>query len=166
MSDALLLAPIRDALAAAAEAETGTAPPAVPLAPPAQGHAGDVASPVAMTLANAARRPPREIAEGIVAALRADPAVAGWLAEAEVAGPGFLNMTLAPGWFAGAARAVVAAGDGYGGGVADPPLDVLLEFVSANPTGPPHVGHARQAAYGDALARILEFAGHTVTREY
>jgi arginyl-tRNA synthetase len=166
VSDAHLLAPIRDALAATAEAVAGTAPPAVPLAPPAQGHEGDVASPVAMTLARAARRPPREIAEGIAAALRADPAAAEWLERVDVAGPGFLNMTLAPGWFARAARAVVAAGDAYGGGVAEAPLDVLLEFVSANPTGPPHVGHARQAAYGDALARILQFAGQRVTREY
>src|SRR5262245_48785162 len=102
-----------------------------------------------MTLARAARRPPAEIAGEIAAALRADRAAAEWLDVVEVAGPGFLNMTLAPGWFAGAARAVVAAGDAYGGAVAEAPLDVLLEFVSANPTGPPHVGHARQAAYGD-----------------
>jgi arginyl-tRNA synthetase len=166
VSDPLLLAPIRDALAAAAEAAAGAAPPAVPLAPPAQGHEGDVASPVAMTLAKAARRPPREIAEAIADGLRADTAASEWLVRAGVAGPGFLNMTLAPGWFAGAARAVVAAGGAYGGAVAEAPRDVLLEFVSANPTGPPHVGHARQAAYGDSLGRILEFAGHAVTREY
>jgi arginyl-tRNA synthetase len=166
VSDAPLLAPIRDALAVAAEAAAGAAPPAVPLAPPAQGHAGDVASPVAMTLAKAARRPPREIAEAIADALRAGSEASAWLAGVEVAGPGFLNLTLAPAWFAGAAAAVVAAGEGYGAGSAAAPEDVLLEFVSANPTGPPHVGHARQAAYGDSLARILEFAGHRVAREY
>ena len=164
MSD--LLAPIRNALAAAAEAVAGAAPPAVPLAPPAQGHAGDLASPVAMTLAKATRRPPREIAAGIAEALRAGGGTDGWLAGIEVAGPGFLNITLAPGWFAAAARAVVAAGQRYGAGSAAAPEDILLEFVSANPTGPPHVGHARHAAYGDSLARILEFAGHRVTREF
>jgi arginyl-tRNA synthetase len=161
-----LLAPIRGALAAAAEAVAGTAPPAVPLAPPGPGGAGDLASPVAMTLAKAARRPPREIAEGIADALRGDGAGA-WLGGVEVAGPGFLNLTLAPEWFARAARDVVAAGAGYGAGsAAAAPEDVLLEFVSVNPTGPLHVGHARQAAYGDSLARILELAGHRVTREY
>jgi arginyl-tRNA synthetase len=159
------LAPIRDALAAAAEAVAGTAPPAVPLARPAQGHAGDLASPVAMTLAKATRRPPREIAEAIAEPLRADPG-ARWLGEVEVAGPGFLNLTLTPEWFAEAAAGVVAAGDRHGAGAAAVPEDVLLEFVSANPTGPPHVGHARQAAYGDAVGRLLEFAGHRVTREY
>jgi arginyl-tRNA synthetase len=166
VSDADPLAPLRGALAAAAEAVAGAAPPAVPLAPPAQGHAGDLASPVAMTLAKGARRAPREIAEDIAAAVRQRPDAGRWLAGVEVAGPGFLNLTLAPAWFAGAARAVLAAGDGYGAGSAAVREDVLLEFVSANPTGPPHVGHARQAAYGDALGRILAFAGHRVTREY
>ncbi len=161
-----LLAPIRDALAAAAEAVAGAAPSAVPLAPPAQGHAGDLASPVAMTLAKATRRPPREIAEGVAEALRTDAGAGRWLGGVEVAGPGFLNLTLAPAWFARAAAGLVAAGEGYGAGSAAAPEDVLLEFVSANPTGPPHVGHARQAAYGDSLARILAFAGHRVTREY
>jgi len=161
-----LLAPIRDALAAAAEAVAGTAPLAVPLAPPAQGHAGDLASPVAMTLAKATRRPPREIAEGVAQALRADAGAGWWLGGVEVAGPGFLNLTLAPEWFARGAGGLVAAGEGYGAGSAAAPEDVLLEFVSANPTGPPHVGHARQAAYGDSLGRILAFAGHRVTREY
>ncbi|HVG99908.1 MAG TPA: arginine--tRNA ligase [Miltoncostaeaceae bacterium] len=166
MSDQTPLAPVRDALAAAAEAVTGTAPPAVPLAPPAQGHEGDLASPVAMTLAKATRRPPREIAEDIAAALAERPGADAWLAGVEVAGPGFLNITLAPRWFAGAARAVVAAGAGYGAGAAAAPQDAMLEFVSANPTGPLHVGHARQAAYGDSLGRIMAFAGHRVTREY
>ena len=161
-----LRAPIRDALAAGAEAVAGAAPPAVPLAPPAQGHAGDLASPVAMALAKAARRPPREIAEAIAAALRGDRGATEWLAGVEVAGPGFLNLTLAPGWFARAARAVVDAGEGYGAGSAAPAEGILLEFVSVNPTGPPHVGHGRQAAYGDALGRLLAFAGHRVAREY
>jgi arginyl-tRNA synthetase len=84
----------------------------------------------------------------------------------EVAGPGFINMTLTPSWFAAAAAGLAAAGESHGGGLAAHPRSILLEFVSANPTGPLHVGHARQAAYGDSLARILAFAGHTVTREY
>ena len=167
MPDAPLLQPIRDALAAAATAVAGAAPPAVPLAPPASPEMGDIASPVAMTLAKAARRPPREIAEAIAAELRGDAAAASaWLARVEVAGPGFLNMSLSPGWFAGAVAAVEAEGDRHGAGQVEAPLDVLLEFVSVNPTGPVHVGHARQAAYGDSLARLLTFAGHTVTREY
>jgi len=166
VTDAPLLAPIRGALAEAAGAVVGSPPPAIPLAPPAQGQAGDLASPVAMTLAKAARRPPREIAEAMAERMRGDGAAGEWLEALEVAGPGFLNMSLTSGWFAEAARAVVAAGASYGSGTAAEPLDVLLEFVSANPTGPPHVGHARQAAYGDALGRILAFAGHRVTREY
>ena len=84
----------------------------------------------------------------------------------EVAGPGFVNMTLSPAWFAFATAAVVRAGDRHGAGTAVTPRSILLEFVSANPTGPPHVGHARQAAYGDSLGRLLAFAGHGVTREY
>ena len=166
MADAPLLAPIRDAVAAAASRAIGSDPPAVPLAAPAQPEMGDVATPVAMAMAKQAKRPPREIAEGIAAVLRDDPPAAGWLQSVEVAGPGFLNMTLAPGWFAAAAGEVARTGFGYGAGGADRPLRILLEFVSANPTGPPHVGHARQAAYGDSLGRILAFAGHVVTREY
>ncbi len=166
MPDAPLLRPIRDALADAAAAVVGSAPPAVPLAPPASPEMGDIASPVAMTMAKAARRPPREIAEAVAAHLRADASAAAWLAGVEVAGPGFLNISLAPGWFAGAVAAVEEAGDRHGAGRVERPLDVLLEFVSVNPTGPVHVGHARQAAYGDSLARLLAFAGHSVTREY
>ena len=144
----------------------GTSPPVIPLAAPASAEMGDLASPVAMALAKAAKRPPREIAEAIAAGLRADPGAAAWLAGVEVAGPGFLNMTLTPSWFADCAARLAAEGGSYGSGTAARPEDVLLEFVSANPTGPLHVGHARQAAYGDSLARILAFAGHTVAREY
>ncbi|MGI9539462.1 MAG: arginine--tRNA ligase, partial [Miltoncostaeaceae bacterium] len=84
----------------------------------------------------------------------------------EVAGPGFLNITLSPSWFVEALRQIERDRRHYGGGFADPPESILLEYVSANPTGPPHVGHARHAAYGDSLARMLSFAGHDVTREY
>ena len=153
-------------MAAAAGAAVGEAPAAVPLAAPASAEMGDLASPVAMTLAKAARRPPREIAEAMAAHLTADAGSAAWLAGAEVAGPGFLNMTLTPSWFAAAATELAAAGGSHGAGLAATPQSILLEFVSANPTGPLHVGHARQAAYGDALGRILSFAGHRVIREY
>src|SRR5205807_1209917 len=84
----------------------------------------------------------------------------------EVAGPGFLNLWLGDEWFRGALRSILDAGDGFGGGSAAVRERVDVEFVSANPTGPMHVGHARNAAYGDALARLLEFAGHDVVREF
>jgi arginyl-tRNA synthetase len=160
--DAALIAPIRETLAAAARDLVGDDAPPVELAAPANPEHGDLATPIAMALARPARRAPREIAESLADALREGGLVEG----AEVAGPGFLNLTLAPAWFADAAAAVVDAGEAYGAGQADPPQDVHLEFISANPTGPLHVGHARHAAYGDALARILAFAGHTVHREF
>src|SRR5690606_4666246 len=78
----------------------------------------------------------------------------------------FLNLFLGDAWFVDALRGVLAAGPGFGGGGAAPALRIDDEFVSANPTGPMHVGHARNAAYGDALARILAFHGHDVTREF
>jgi len=159
------IALLRDALGAAAQDVAGTRP-RVELAPPARPEHGDLASPVAMALARSARRPPRDIAQDLAARVRADPALEGMLADVEVAGPGFLNLRLAPGWFAALLAHVRAGGAAFGSGTADPPQRVLLEFVSANPTGPPHVGHARQAATGDAVGRLLAFAGHAVTREY
>ena len=166
MSDADILGPLRRAVAAAARAASGADVPEVVLEPPARPELGDLASPVAMTLARAARRPPREIAEAIASRLLEDAAAAGRLQGVEVAGPGFLNLRLAPAWFAWAAREVAAAGPSYGAGQADPAERILLEYVSSNPTGPPHVGHARHAAYGDSLGRILAFAGHEVEREF
>ena len=162
MPDAALIAPIRETLAAAARDLVGDAAPPVELAAPANPEHGDLATPLAMALARPARRSPREIAESLAEVLRDGGLVEG----AEVAGPGFLNLTLPPAWFADAAAAVVSAGPDYGAGQADPAQDVHLEFVSSNPTGPLHVGHARHAAYGDSLGRILGFAGHTVHREF
>jgi arginyl-tRNA synthetase len=157
-------APLARALAdeAATLVASGAEPPEVVLAAPAQAEHGDLASPLALALARGARRPPREIAEALADALRDRPDVA----RAEVAGPGFVNLTLTPAWFAGAAAAVAAAGEAYGAGQSPAPESVLLEFVSANPTGPLLVSHGRHAAYGDALGRILAFAGHRVTREF
>ena len=134
----------------------------IELTQPANPEHGDLATPIAMGLAKVARRAPLEIAEDVVAAL----AGVSDVERAEVAGPGYVNITLTPGWFAGAVASILAAGDRFGAGLADPPRRVHLEFVSANPTGPLHVGHARHAAFGDSLGRILAFAGHEVHREF
>ena len=166
VSGPTVLAPIARALGEEAAAAAGAPPPAVPLAPPPASEGGDLASPVAMVSAKRARRPPREIAEQIARSLADRPEAEAWLGGVEVAGPGFLNLTLTPAWFAGAAREIALLGRDHGAGFAEPAESILLEFVSANPTGPAHVGHARQAAYGDALARALTFAGHRVSREY
>ncbi|HMM49746.1 MAG TPA: arginine--tRNA ligase [Miltoncostaeaceae bacterium] len=166
MSDTAILSPIRDALAAAAAAVVGQPAPEVILSPPAKPEMGDLASPLAMTLAKAARRPPREVAEQIATRLRTDAANAAWLADVELAGPGFLNLRLTGDWFAATGAAIAARGRDFGAKCALPRKRILMEYVSANPTGPPHVGHARQAAYGDSLARMLRFGGHSVAREY
>jgi len=155
-------APLARALAEEAASLMGAEPPEVVLASPAQAEHGDLASPLALALARGTRRPPREIAEALAEALRDLPDVA----RAEVAGPGFVNLTLTPAWFAAAAAAIAAAGEDYGSAQSAAPESVLLEFVSANPTGPLLVSHGRHAAYGDALSRILAFAGHRVTREF
>jgi arginyl-tRNA synthetase len=123
---------------------------------------GDFASNVALRLAKAARRNPRELASAIVAALPESPL----LERAEVAGAGFINFRLAPQAYARELASIHARGDEYGEGSLGGSERVLVEFVSANPTGPLHVGHGRQAAYGATLANILTAAGFTVAREY
>jgi arginyl-tRNA synthetase len=160
------ITPLSLALAREASDLAGGADVAPVLGPPANPEFGDLATNVAMTLAKAARRAPREIADDLVHRISTADDLAQYVERAEVAGPGFINLTLSPRWFAEAARSIVTAGDAYGRGQADPRERILIEFVSANPTGPPHVGHARQAAYGDGVARILEYAGHGVTREF
>jgi arginyl-tRNA synthetase len=123
---------------------------------------GDFASNIALRGAKAARRNPRELAHLIVAALPADPGLAG----AEVAGPGFINFRLSPlAFHAELGRMLDQAAD-YGRAARGSGERVLVEFVSANPTGPLHVGHGRQAAFGATLANLLEAAGHSVAREY
>ena len=115
-----------------------------------------------MRLAAGLRRSPREVAEQL-----AEHVELGDLVETvEVAGPGFLNLRVAGAWYASALAELLAAGDRYGAGSAEASERVQVELVSANPTGPIHVGGARNGAYGDAVARLLEFAGHTVEREY
>jgi arginyl-tRNA synthetase len=117
-----------------------------------------------MLLAPALKAPPREVAERLAGALQ--NRLGDRLDRVEVAGPGFLNVFLADAWYVDAAAHVLEAGEEFGAGGVAARERVLIEFVSANPTGPVHVGHARNAAYGDALGRLLTFRGHDVEREY
>jgi arginyl-tRNA synthetase len=135
---------------------------AVAVEPPRDPGHGDMATNAAMVLAKPAGLAPRAIAEALAAALRADARIAA----AEVAGPGFLNLRLALPVWQGLVRAVLTAGPDYGRSGLGTGRRVNVEFVSANPTGPMHVGHVRGAVVGDALARLLSFAGWQVTREY
>jgi arginyl-tRNA synthetase len=131
--------------------------------PKKAGH-GDYATNAALLLAPAAGRPPREVAEQLRRAL--SDSLGDRLERTEVAGPGFLNLFLADAWYADAVDRILAAGEAFGAGVAERPERILVEFVSANPTGPLTAASGRHAAYGDALARLLELAGHAVEREY
>jgi arginyl-tRNA synthetase len=117
-----------------------------------------------MLLARELKAPPREIAERLGAALQ--ERLGERVERVEVAGPGFLNVFLADAWYVAATAHILTAGDDWGGGGADPVERVLVEFVSANPTGPMHVGHARNGAYGDSIARLLAFQGHAIEREF
>jgi arginyl-tRNA synthetase len=126
------------------------------------GH-GDWASNVALTLAKPLGRPPRQIAEELVR--RIDPAAAG-IRSAEVAGPGFINFRLATAYLAEGLARAVREGDAYGRSGAGAGKPVNVEFVSANPTGPLHIGHGRQAALGDAVAELLAWTGWKVQREF
>ena len=131
---------------------------------PPKRELGDYSTNAAMMLAGGLRAAPREIAE------RLRPALAerlGRRAERiEVAGPGFLNLFMSVTWHREATAAMLSAGDGRARDAAGEPERILLEFVSANPTGPVTVASGRGAAYGDSLARVLEFNGHPVVREY
>jgi arginyl-tRNA synthetase len=123
---------------------------------------GDYATNAAMRLAGARKQPPRAIAEELVELAAALPDVD----RAEIAGPGFVNLWLKPGWYRDALAEILAAGQDYGGGSAAVKEKLQVEMVSANPTGPITVAAARNGAYGDSVARLLEFAGHAVEREY
>lgn len=140
----------------------GTDLPPIGLERPAKPEHGDWASNVAMQLAPVARAAPMRIAEAIVAHLDRGDAIA----DASVAAPGFLNLRLDPVWVASQVGPILAAGSTYGRGTVSHPRSINVEFVSANPTGPLHVGNARGAFVGDVLSRVLSAAGHTVTREY
>jgi arginyl-tRNA synthetase len=130
--------------------------------PPRDASHGDMATNAAMVLAKEAKAKPRDLAERIASGLRADPLVAA----VDVAGPGFINLTLKADVWIDALRSVLGEGDRYGRSAIGGDEKVNVEYVSANPTGPMHVGHCRGAVFGDALASLLAFAGYDVTREY
>jgi arginyl-tRNA synthetase len=134
----------------------------VQVEPPREAGHGDIATNVAMVLAKEFRRNPRELAEAIAKRLRADSTIAN----AAVAGPGFINLTLRAEVWAQELRRSVAAGAAYGRSDLGRGVPINVEYVSANPTGPMHIGHGRGAVFGDALANLLEFTGYKVTREY
>ena len=134
----------------------------VSLERPSRPEHGDYATNVALRLAPGNGKPPRELAES----LAQEAAVLPEVERAEVAGPGFVNIFLAPSWYAEALGEILEAGQGYGSGSAETVERVQVEMVSANPTGPLTVGSARNGAYGDAVARLFEFAGDSVEREY
>ena len=135
---------------------------AVTVEPPRDAAHGDMATNAAMVLAKPSRCKPRDIAQRLATLLSADPR----LASVEVAGPGFLNLRLASTLWADVLRAILADPAGYGRATVGAGIKVNVEYVSANPTGPLHVGHTRGAVFGDALASMLDFAGYDVTREY
>ncbi len=164
-----LFADIRVAVlgAVAALQAQGTLPVGLDLAaitvePPREPSHGDMATNAAMVLAKPAGMAPRIIADALAAELARDPRITA----AQVAGPGFLNLRLAPEVWHDLVRTVLQTGTGFGQSSLGQGLRVNVEFVSANPTGPMHVGHVRGAVFGDALARLLTFSGYDVTREY
>ena len=130
--------------------------------PPRDPAHGDVTTNAAMVLAKAAGMKPRDLAEKLAALLRAEPD----FKEVEIAGPGFINMRLSDAFWPQLLDAVLAEGEAYGRSDIGRGEKVNVEYVSANPTGPLHVGHTRGAVFGDALANLLEETGHDVTREY
>jgi arginyl-tRNA synthetase len=134
----------------------------VEVSPPRDAAHGDLACNAAMVLAKAARMKPRDIADQLAVRLKADPDIE----KIEVAGPGFLNMTFVPAFWHRVVKGILKEGADYGRAAIGNGEKVDVEYVSANPTGPMHVGHGRGAVFGDALANLLQFAGYAVTREY
>ena len=151
-----------DAMVAAGVLPAGLDFANVTVEPPRDAAHGDMATNAAMVLAKPAGLAPRVIAEALAARLTEDPRIA----LAEVAGPGFLNLRLSTDVWAEVARAALREGRNFGRSTLGGKAKVNVEFVSANPTGPMHVGHTRGAVFGDALAALLDFAGYDVTREY
>lgn len=154
------------ALIQKALAELGQPDAPVVLERPKTPEHGDVACTSALQLARAMKKAPRQIAEDIVAALRRYPETDALVSSIEIAGPGFINMRVADGARQDIVRQVLREGEAFGRNDAHKGESVLLEFVSANPTGPLHLGHARQGALGDVLANILATQGWAVTREF
>jgi len=133
--------------------------------PKVEAH-GDIATNIALQIAKTQKKNPREVAAAIAAALEADPASSGLIEAIEIAGPGFINLRLTPAAKHRVVRAVLESTDKFGWSTAHSGRTVMVEFVSANPTGPLHLGHARQAALGDALGNLLAAQGWQVTREF
>jgi arginyl-tRNA synthetase len=156
------LAAALDALEAAGTLPGGLKRGAVTVEPPRDPSHGDLATNAAMVLAKPAGLKPRDLAEALVGELTKLAQVTG----AEIAGPGFINLRLAPAAWLAELRAIAALGADYGKSDVGGGTTVNVEYVSANPTGPMHMGHCRGAVVGDALSTLLEFAGHKVVREY
>src|SRR6184192_2147760 len=155
---------IRAALVqAAARLGVSVTASAVELERPRDPAHGDVATNLALALAKSLKQPPRAVAERLVAALELPP---GPVRKVEIAGPGFINFFLAEAQLASVLEAILAAGERHGRSDPGNGVRVNVEFVSANPTGPLHVGHGRGAALGDAIAALLEGTGHAVVREF
>jgi arginyl-tRNA synthetase len=149
-------------LAEGAKIPSGLDVSRVVVEPPRDPSHGDLATNAAMVLAKEARMNPRALAELLVADLQDDPRVT----KVEIAGPGFINIRLAPSVLHEVLRAVVVDSNGFGRSGQGAGSSVNVEYVSANPTGPMHVGHCRGAVFGDALAGLLDFSGYKVAREY
>lgn len=156
-----LLQALREAIA---EVSPGTTVAAAFESPKQAAH-GDLACTAAMQLAKPLKKNPREVAQALVAALQARPAFQRWVDAMEIAGPGFINFRLKPVAKQAVVSEVLAGGDDFGRQPANGEK-VMVEFVSANPTGPLHVGHARQAALGDAICALFQTQGPAVTREF
>ena len=150
------------ALAAEGNWPAGTDFSRVVVEPPRDASHGDMATNAAMVLAKEARAKPRELADKIAEKLRAD----NHIASVDIAGPGFINLALRPAVWTDELRAILREGEGYGKSAIGGAEKVNVEYVSANPTGPMHVGHCRGAVFGDALCSLLQFSGFDVTREY
>src|SRR4051794_19172952 len=153
---------VNEALISAGILPAGIDQSRIVVEPPRDAAHGDMATNAAMVLAKDAGRKPRELAEAIAERLRADDLVSG----VEIAGPGFINITLKPAAWVDALRTVLRAGKAYGRSEMGKEVPVNVEYVSANPTGPMHIGHCRGAVFGDALANLLAAVGFDVTREY
>ena len=154
---------LRAALAAALKELDLPWPDKLVVEPPREAKHGDLSTNAAMLLARAAKRNPRELGQELAARL---PALCADIEHAEVAGPGFCNVTFRPSFWRRAVAEVESAGAAYGESDAGKGRKVLVEYVSANPTGPLHVGHGRGAAVGDSLARLLRKTGYAVETEY
>jgi arginyl-tRNA synthetase len=158
-----LLQALQSALAQVAPPDV--AAPAAAFESPKQAAHGDLAVTAAMPLARALKKNPREVAQALVAALQQHPAVQRWVHALEIAGPGFINLRLSAAAKQAVVAEVLAAGDCFGRQAASG-RRVMVEFVSANPTGPLHVGHGRNAALGDCICNLLQSQGDEVLREF